>query len=189
MTEAVRSWLSCVVAAALMVEAVRALTPVGGVRRVEALIGGLLLMAAMIAPLRGLRPWTGSRNPSGIADEIRHRQEVLSRESGEQWASLAAARYGAVIVNHAAASHAADAAGVDFPAADFPAAGFLRDAAVTVDTSSGFPLPRSVELWGVRDSALERWIAENLGIPPERQVWHPVEDMMEDPAEQTEAET
>ena len=42
----------------------------------------------------------------------------------------------------------------------------------TAPGADGGPLPWSVQLRGTRSQALSDWIASELAIPAERQVWH-----------------
>ena len=51
--------------------------------------------------------------------------------------------------------------------------GLRLDAAVeTRETADGIPVPWSVTVEGEFSQEVAAWIAEELGIPRERQVWH-----------------
>ena len=51
--------------------------------------------------------------------------------------------------------------------------GLRLDAAVeTGETADGIPVPWSVTVEGEFSQEVAAWIAEELGIPRERQVWH-----------------
>ena len=43
---------------------------------------------------------------------------------------------------------------------------------VETELEAGTPIPASAELRGPYSQGLADWIAEELGIPAERQVWH-----------------
>jgi hypothetical protein len=154
MIAAIRGWLLSVVAVSLLLSLAQSLVPEGSVRRALSLTGGLLLLLAMLQPLShldlaGLRP-----DFSGLAQEVSRRQSELERQSDSALAARIAQRTEAYI---------SDKAGE---------LGIVCSPRVTVKAGEdGVPLPWSAVLRGTPSAVLADVIAEDLGIPKERQKW------------------
>lgn len=76
MMEAVRGWLTGVTAVAALLFLVRSLSPKGAVGRVAEFTGGLLLLLALLQPLKGLAGQWEMDLPD-LRSEITQRQEEL----------------------------------------------------------------------------------------------------------------
>ncbi len=148
-----RTYLMGVVAAAMAVALAQALTPDGTVKKIGRLVGGIVLMLAIVKPLTGL---SAGEAPLPVADwlvppvhEEENEGEVLLKE-------LIAQQTGAYIEDK---GHAL---------------GVNCTAQVTVaEGEGGWPHPWSVEIvgsWtGEGRVTLEKTIEEDLAIPAERQ--------------------
>lgn len=150
-----RQWLLGVVGAALAVALAQAVTPEGSIKKVGAVLGGLLLLLAAIRPVAGLDPQTAA----GLVPSWESLEENVSGGAGEEMMKgLIAEKTSAYIVDK----------GREL--------GVSCTAWVTVGRdASGWPVPRSVEISGTwsrkgRD-ALSRVIEEELDIPPQRQIF------------------
>ena len=157
MIGAVRSWLTSIAAVTLMLTVVQTLVPEGTLRKISGFTGGLVLLAALLQP--ALRTDLGRLRLdfSDYEAAIEERAAELDAGGKEELAAIIAGRTAAYI------SDKADALG-------------LGEITVRVETEPGAdgetPLPASVVLTGPRSQALADWIAGELGIPAERQVWH-----------------
>lgn len=146
-----REWLLGVVAAALAVALAQAMTPEGPVKKVGRLVGGLVLMLAVVRPLAGIE----LKEPALPAF---HAETARTEEGGgELMKTLIAEKAGAYIVDKGSAL------------------GFACTAEVTVEEDgTGWPVPWSVEIAGEgwtaeQERALARAVEEELNIPPDRQ--------------------
>ena len=153
MIGAVRSWLTSVAAVTLLLTVVQTLVPEGTLRKISGFTGGLLLLAALLQP--ALKTDLG-RLRLDFSDYQEAVQE-LNAAGKEELAAIIARRTAAYI------SDKADALG-------------LGNVTAQVKTAPGAdgetPIPDSAELTGPYSQALADWIAGELGIPAERQVWH-----------------
>ena len=155
MIGAVRSWLTSIVSVTLILTVVQTLVPEGTLKKITGFTGGLLLLAALLQPvlradLEGLE-----LDLSAYGGAIEARQAELDAAGKEELAAIIAGRTAAYI------SDKADALGLEV--------------SVRVETEpgeEGTPLPVSAELEGPYSQDLADWIAGELGIPAERQVWH-----------------
>ena len=154
MIGAVRSWLTSIAAVTLMLTVVQTLVPEGTVRRITGFTGGLLLLAALLQPVLRTDLERLRLDFSDYRAAIEERAEELDAGGKEELAAIIAGRTAAYI------SDKADALGL----------------AVTVrvqtEPEEGIPIPVSAELTGPYSRELADWIAGELGIPAERQVWH-----------------
>ncbi|MEA4955601.1 MAG: stage III sporulation protein AF [Pseudoflavonifractor sp.] len=148
-----KEWLMGVVAAALGVALAQALTPEGTVKKVGRLVGGLVLLLAVIGPLGRLDPEDLAVTAAAYADID---QEEAEQGSEEVMKTLIAQKSGAYIEDKGTAL------------------GCVCTAAVEVQKDdSGWPVPWSVQIRGSwtaeQKKALSRTVAEDLAIPAERQ--------------------
>ncbi len=148
-----KDWLLGIVAAALAVALAQALTPEGTVKKVGKLVGGLVLLLAVIQPLFRL-------DPEDLAVTAAAYSGVSPQEStqgGEEvMKTLIEQKTGAYIVDKGLAL------------------GFSCQAQVTVEEDgSGWPVPWSAVITGSwtaeQQKALSQAVAEELNIPGERQ--------------------
>lgn len=157
MIGAVRSWLTSIAAVTLLLTVVQTLVPEGTLRRITGFTGGLLLLAALLQP--ALRTDLGRLRLdfSDYEEAIETRAAELDAAGKEELAAIIAGRTAAYI------SDKADALGLG-----------RVEARVETEPGAGgeTPLPVSAVLTGPYSQALADWIAAELGIPAERQVWH-----------------
>lgn len=159
MMEALGKWLLSVSATALAVSVLQTLIPEGGIRRVATFIGGLLLLAVLLRPVLGV---DFSSLTVGLADwseQVEQRTAELEQTQKDALAEGIEERTAAYISDKAAAL------------------GLTVTARVETETGEdGIPIPSAVEVDGPRSPELETYIAQELGIPPERQVWNGQDD-------------
>lgn len=151
---AVKDWLLSVTAAALIVALAQALVPEGAVKKIGALIGGMVLLTVLLRPvaalnLEELTRWTAAYAPT---------EDTEINQGGQMMKSLIAQKTSAYIVDK----------GKEL--------GVSCTARVTVgQDASGWPVPRSVEIsgtWSQKEKeALSRAIEEELDIPSQRQIF------------------
>lgn len=147
-----KDWLLSVTAAALAVALAQAVTPEGTVKKIGALVGGMVLLLVMVKPVLAINPeeladLTADYIPQG-AGEISQGEQMMK--------SLIAQKTSAYIVDKGAAL------------------GVACEAEVTVQADeSGWPVPWSAEITGPftpeQHAALSKALEEELGIPPTRQ--------------------
>lgn len=153
-----KDWLLSVTAAALAVALAQAVTPEGTVKKVGALVGGMVLLLVLVKPvlaidLEDLADLTASYLPQ-TETEIDQGEQIMK--------SLIAQKTSAYIVDKGAAL------------------GLTCQAVVTVETDeSGWPVPWAAEIFGSfspeERSALSEALEGELGIPPSRQSFTEVE--------------
>lgn len=150
----IRQWLTAVVLVTMLLSVAQTLVPEGTVRKITSFIGGLLLLLVMLQPL--LRTDLGSlRIHAEDYAAIEERQAELESAENEALAQGIAERTAAYISDKAA--------------------GLGLTVTVRVETepgADGTPLPERVYLEGTKSEELSDWLAEELGIPAERQVWN-----------------
>ena len=154
MMEALGRWLLSVSAAALLVSVVQTLIPEGGMRRAASFTGGLLLLAVLLRPVvevdlsgltDGLDAWT---------EQVEQRQAELEAAQTDALAAGIAERTATYISDKGAALGLAVTAEVE-----------------TRTGADGVPVPDSAVITGQWSAELSALIAEDLGIPAERQTW------------------
>lgn len=155
MIGAVREWLTSVVAVALLLTAVQAMVPEGNLRKISSFTGGLVLLAALLQPVLKADLSRIQLDFDGCGSAVRERTEELSRAGERELAEVIAAKTEAYILDKAA----------------------LLGLSVTVRVETepgagGLPLPAAAEITGRRSAELSAYIAQELGIPEEEQVWH-----------------
>lgn len=153
--EAVREWLLSVVATALLLSVVRTLLPEGSVSKTASFAGGLVLMLVLLRPLMGADLSDLELDLEPYREAIAVRQAELEEDSDQEMASLIAQRTGAYILEEAARL------GIQ-----------VHVRVETAPGSDGVPVPVRVEITGSDSPQLSEWIARELGIPKEEQVWH-----------------
>ena len=151
------TYLTGLVAAAVLIAVAAAVTPEGTAKKVVLLAGGLILVLAMLDPIRQV-------TPQAMAGYIARQQLTLSESlSGVQVGST---RIQAQIISEQAETYIltkAEALGLDL--------------SVQVETAVEdlYPYPWAVRLRGTftqtQKEVLERYIETNLAIPLQRQTW------------------
>lgn len=152
-----KNWLLGVVAAALAVSLAQAVTPEGTVKKIGALVGGMVLLLALVKPMLTL-------DPAALADlSMEYTPQIRGEtDQGEQMMkSLIAQKTSAYIVDKGAAL------------------GLVCAASVTVETDeSGWPVPWAAEIAGSmtpeQRETLEETLEKELGIPASRQSYREV---------------
>lgn len=155
MIAAARSWVTSIAAVTLILTVVQALVPEGTIRKITGFTGGLLLLAALLQPVLRTDLERLRLDFSGYRAAIEDRAEELNAAGKEELADIIAGRTAAYI------SDKADALGLAVTAL-----------VETEPGEDGTPFPYSAELTGPYSRDLADWIALELGIPAERQVWH-----------------
>ena len=154
MIGAVRSWLTSIAAVTLLLTVVQALVPEGTVKKIAGFTGGLLLLAALLQPALKTDLGRLRLDFSDYEEAVGERAAELDAAGKDELAAIIAGRTAAYI------SDKADALGLGVTAQ------------VRTEPAEGIPVPASVELTGPYSQDLADWIAGELGIPAERQVWH-----------------
>lgn len=154
MIGAVRSWLSSIAAVTLLLTVVQALVPEGTVKKIAGFTGGLLLLAALLQPALKTDLGRLRLDFSDYEEAVGERAAELDAAGKDELGAIIAGRTAAYI------SDKADALGLGIAAQ------------VRTEPAEGIPVPVSVELTGPYSQDLADWIAGELGIPAERQVWH-----------------
>lgn len=155
MIEAARSWLTAVVAASFLVSLAQNLIPEGTVRKIAGFAGGLILLIVLIKPLLGADYGSLELSYQDYGAGIEQRRAELQAQSDKSLEALIGAKTEAYILDKAAALGVTCTVHVLLePGAD------------------GTPLPAGVEMTGERSEALADYMAQELGIPKERQVYH-----------------
>ena len=153
MMEHVRQWLTSIVTVSLLLSVIQSLVPQGSLRRVSSFLGGLVLLAILLAPLPGL-DFAGLEVP----DWQKETEEVRRKLEAEEESALAAGIAGqteAYISDKAASL------------------GLTAEVRVeTVAGADGVPVPWRVEVEGGYTEELAQLMETELGIPRERQDWH-----------------
>lgn len=155
MMTALKEWLTAVAAVAVLLYLVRCLLPQSAVRRAADFTWGLVLLAALVQPLLALAPGDLAISPEQWQRQIAQRQEELEQTQQAELSAVIAERTASYI------SHKADALGLDVSVTAQTAAG-----------GDGLAVPWSVTVEGPYSEALATLIAQDLGIPRERQDWH-----------------
>ena len=150
-----REWLLGVTAAALAIALAQSVTPEGTVKKVGKLVGGLVLLLAVVKPIAQVDPTalTGLWTASG------YETEAAAQGGEEVLKILIAQKTGAYIVDKGQSLGCR-----------------VTEAQVTVaDDGSGWPVPWSVVVngdWTLEQRVeLSRVIAEELAIPSARQLF------------------
>ena len=148
-----RQWLLGITAAALAAALAQALTPEGTVKKLLRLTGGLVLLLAVVRPLKGLAPAALPR-PGDLVPSV----ETAETAGEEVMKTLIAQKVGAYIVDKG------------------DQLGCPCTAQVTVaEDGSGWAVPWSVEVRGQwtdkKKKELSQLIAQELNIPEERQTF------------------
>ncbi len=147
MMGAAREWLTAVVLVTVVLSVAQQLLPEGTLRQLGSFLGGLILLVALLRPLLGAELERLDLEPWYRA--VEERQAELETASGKELAALIEAR---------TESYISEQTGVD--------------AAVVTGLQNGVPVPEEVHLAAPYAPEIAVWLATEVGIPEERQVWN-----------------
>lgn len=153
MVEILRGWLLGLVAAALILTVLRSLVPKGSIRPVARVTAGLVLLLVLLRPLAGLG-----------GGSLRVRYDELEREITariEDYQTLHENELESIIADSTAAYISEQAAHL----------GLTCRAEVRCEVRDGTPQPASAAMDISYDARLAAAIADDLGIPAEKQSW------------------
>lgn len=155
MLDAVREWLSSVIAAAFLTAAAQSLIPEGAARKAAGFAGGLAMVCVLLGPLTGLDLRSANAAYADCAGEIEARRADLQSRSDEALEQLIAQRTEAYISDKAARMGVTCAARV-----------------LVEKNADGVPVPAEAELTGACPPELAEALERELGIPKERLIYH-----------------
>ena len=156
MTELLRQWLLGIACTALILAAAESLAPVGGVKKVCRLAGGLALLLAAVGPLLRLEVGALADALEGYREQVRGYEEALEEQNNLFYQTIIEESTAAYIVDKAKEM------------------GISCQVEVTFSyDENGAPCPWEVTARGdwtdeARET-LERLLEGDLGIPPQRQ--------------------
>lgn len=155
MIAAVREWLASLVAVSMLLSVVQILLPEGSLRKIGMFVGGLVLLTALLRPVLAIETEKLAWDWEAYQREIQQRQEQLAEEQEAELTELIETQTAAYISDKAASL------------------GLTVSARVKAEKGAdGVPMPVGAELTGEASDLLSDWIAAELGIPKERQVWY-----------------
>lgn len=155
MMASVREWLIGLVVVTLLLSVVQMLIPKGPLRQIASFVGGLLLLAALLRPLLSAVPVQLELDLNAYRSQIQQREAEFAQEEAATLQTLIAEQTASYISEEAVRLGVSVMVQVE-----------------TVPGEDNVPLPWSVQLTGPYSQALSEWIASELAIPAERQVWH-----------------
>ena len=148
-----RQWLLGIVSCALLVSFCEQLTPTGALKKLVRFTGGLLLIISILQPVTRLDLDVLPLDLDAYREAMAQVRLELADERDSALADGIAARTGAYIEDKAAQM------------------GLTIRAVVETENMGGTPLPVFVTLYGTEDAVLADYIATQLGIAKEKQVW------------------
>lgn len=159
MIELIKSWLVGITITAVLVALAESLMPSGTVKKIGRLVGGLVLLLAVIKPVIGLDSHALAAVLAEYQVDMPQAETSVGVENAYLMKSIIEERTGAYILDKAAAL------GID--------------CRVTVTTVAGeegeYPIPDAAEITGnltaEQRAALTRTIEADLAIPAERQTY------------------
>ena len=164
MMGAVRSWLLAVIAVSLLCAVADALIPSGGVKRVGRLVCGLVLMGAILSPVASLDVEGSQRWLESCLASVRSQEAELEDRVNGQMKVIIEQEYAAYIVDKAAQ--------------------LGLECTVRVEcrlSEEGLYLPDRTEAEGLWTASAQeemiRIIAEDLGVPAQRQIYREKEEI------------
>lgn len=151
----IRTWLTSIVVCTLFLSLLQAMIPEGTVRKVGSFTGGLLLLVCVLGPLIDLQGHQMRWELSEYRMDIQNQQQLWIEETEKELAQRIGAETEAYILDKAAQLGMTPSVSVE-----------------TVCQEDGLIVPTSVWISRPYVPALAACIEKDLGIPPERQVWH-----------------
>ena len=146
-----RQWLLGVVACAVLVSVAAQLCPEGALRTIVRFTGGLLLLLAMLRPVAGYEPDAAVWNAGEYREAVARLEQELTTERENALRHGIAEEWEAYIEDKAGSLGAA-----------------VRAEAEMGDWGG---LPERVTLRGAYNGELSRFLALDLGIAKEKQIW------------------
>lgn len=153
MIEAVRGWITSIVTVTMLLSVIQTMVPDGRIRRISSFGGGLVLMVVLLQPIFRIDVSDLELGGTAYEEEIRTRQEEANQSVRTEWEGIIEREVAAYI------SDKADALGLNLS---------VEVRAETGD--DGLPV-LTAELAGCPSELLAEYLATELGIPRERQVW------------------
>lgn len=157
MTEALRTYLLSVTAAALLLAVVQAVLPAGAVRRAASLCGSLLVLLTVLSPLARLEAEDLAKALSKVRLQTEFSRTGIEVQNRQLMGEIIIDRCEEYILDKASEL------------------GLTLEVCVTLSEDSSWPYPTAVTLVGEATNAqrqqLTCWIAENLGVPAAQQEW------------------
>ena len=148
-----RSWLLSVTACAVLVSIAQQLADGGTMKKIVRFVGGVVLMLAMLRPLLSLTFDLPELDGESYREAVEALKETLSAEQDSALSDSIAAQTQAYIEDKA------------------NSLGLSVRAEVQTASQGGVPLPEAVTLYGEKSAALSAYIAQELGIAEEKQLW------------------
>ena len=154
MIGALKEWITSIVMVTMFVSLLQTLIPESTIRKIASFIGGLVLIAAILQPLRGLRITSVHESWESYQIAIEKQRETLERNAQTQITERVEQTLAVCI------QEKAKELGISVIAA-----------VKTGITSDGVPVPEEVRLMGDFDERLSSWMELELGIGKEQQIW------------------
>lgn len=148
-----RQWLLGIVACSLLVSFCELFAPSGALRKLVRFTGGLLLTISILQPVAKIDLDAAPLDLDAYRETMAQVRIELENEREDVLADGIAARTGAYIEDKAAQL------------------GLSVRVVVETENVNGTPLPAFVTLYGTENAALADYIAAQLGIAKEKQVW------------------
>ena len=146
-----RQWLLGVVTCAVLVSVAMQLCPEGALRKIVRFTGGLLLLLAMLRPITRYEPDAAAWSAGGYREAVAQLEQELTAERENALRHGIAAEWEAYIEDKAESLGAAVRAEAELGAGD--------------------GVPERVTLRGAYSEELSRFLASELGIAKEKQIW------------------
>lgn len=159
MIEGLRTWILGVTAAAIIAALSDSLMPAGSVKRVGKLLCGLVLLAAMLNPVKGFSLSAGRAWLEEYTLSLALQTENLEQEQEEQMKIIIEEQCCAYIVDKATELRTQC---IPYVTCEMGADGVFTPTAVTIIGDMD---------WEIQ-SLLSALIAAELGIPPENQIFY-----------------
>lgn len=151
---AIREWMTSIVICALLLSILQSLIPDGAVRRIVDFTGGMLLVFCLLNPLLHCVSWI-KPDMQDFEKTLEELEWNLKQETDMALQKSIEERTIAYI------SEQAEEIGVD-----------VSINVTAEQREDGVILPTWAELCGQYSAELAKQLDQELGIPPERQVWH-----------------
>lgn len=154
MMEAVREWLTTVVTVTMLLSVAQTIIPEGRIGKIFSFSSGLVLMLVLIQPVLEIDMDHMVFRSEAYGEQIRVCREKLEQNARAEWETIIEQETAAYILDKA------DALELEI------------SAEVRAETGAdGLPV-LTAELAGEPSEVLAEYLAEELGIPRERQVWN-----------------
>ncbi|NCB63393.1 MAG: stage III sporulation protein AF [Clostridia bacterium] len=159
MMELIRTWLIGITCAAMIIAVADSLTPNGAVRKIGRLVGGLVLLIAVVKPLMSLDYSVMAMAAAGNQIAAEHVDSELEKTNLELMKSIIGEKTGAYILDKAESLGAS-----------------CQSVTVTCEVGEeNIPYPSAVTITGNLNAeqrkALSRQIEADLAIPEEHQTY------------------